>query len=726
MNWNFLMKKISLLFILSIFCFLFFTAMTPPDEGEWLLTQIGKLPISEMQKHGLVLTPEQIFSPNGTSVATAIVRLPGGTGSFISKDGLIITNHHIAWNGIQSLSSVQDDYLKNGFLAETKEKELSCSNYSASVLLSVQDVTDSILSVVNDTMSTERRSKAIQEKSRAMEKAAKGESENEFQVRDALNGNKYFMYAYEVVRDVRMVYAPPEAIGVYGGETDNWMWPRHTGDFAILRAYVAPDGKHVKYSKDNVPYHPKAFLPISSHPKQEGDFSMVIGFPGATYRYRTSSEIKLAAEETLPMTVELYQKRIDVIDAAGKKDRALEIKYAAKVRNVANYYKKFKGTLDGMKRLNLLKLREDQESAFHAFIDTKPELEAKYESVLSDIAASQRELRSFNKKQMVISQMSQAVDLIRIANRFKTYANSFKKDSTGTVKGSGEGELKDFITTAFKDIEISVDKDLFKAFLAEAAALPDLQQIQAVKKIVRDKKGDDLQKEIAEFVDDIYKESHLITAEIATSMTSKAAEDIKDDAFVKFVIALDEDALPVQEKSAKYNAEVGRLRGQWLRALMAWKGDGLYPDANSTIRFTYGTVKSFNPRDAVHYDFITGVGGIMEKETGEGDFIVPAKERQLWEKKDFGPYEDPVLHDVPVAYITDNDITGGNSGSPVINGRGELVGVAFDGNWESVVDDYIYEPNLDRCITVDSRYVLWILDKFSNAKNVLDELVIKP
>jgi hypothetical protein len=719
------MKKYTLLLLVTLGCVFLFSAMTPPDEGEWLLTQIQKLPLAEMQKHGLTLTPDQIFNPNGVCLATAIVRFPGGTGSFVSKDGLIITNHHIAWGGIQALSSVQDDYLKNGFLAETKDKELSCPSYSVSVLQSIKEVTDSILAVVKDTMSAENRSKAIQDKSRELEKAAKGETENECRVQDAYNGVKYFLYTYEVIRDVRMVYAPPEAIGVYGGETDNWVWPRHTGDFALMRAYVAPDGKHAKYSKDNVPYHPKAFLPISTKPKKEGDFSMVIGFPGQTFRYRTASEVKLAAEETLPLIVELFQKRIDIVDAATKNDRALEIMYAAKIRNVANYYKKYKGTLDGMKRLNLQKQRDELETAFHAYIDTKSELEEKYESVLSDIAAAQHDLKSFNKKSQVLGQLSQAVDMVRLANRFKGYANSFKQDSTGAMKPTGEAELKEFITTAFKDIDIRIDKEMFKAFLGEVADLPEAQQVKAVKNIVRDKKGEDRDKAIREFVDDIYRDSHLTTPEEALKLTSKSADDIKDEKFVKFVIAIDEDYIPLQAQVAKYNSQIVRLRGEWLKGLMAWKGNDIYPDANSSIRFTYGTVKRLDPRNAVHYDFITSVGGIMEKETGEGEFIVPKKERELWEKKDFGPYADPILNDVPVAYITDNDITGGNSGSPVINGNGELVGVAFDGNWEAVVDDYFYEPNLDRTIIVDSRYVLWILDKFSNAKNVLDELVIK-
>ncbi|HLX12512.1 MAG TPA: S46 family peptidase, partial [Bacteroidota bacterium] len=579
-----------------------------------------------------------------------------------------------------------------GFLAETKDKELACTNYNASVLTSIKDVTAEVLSAVNDSMTVDARARAIDEKSRKIEKDAKGTSENTCRVSDAYNGGKYFLYTFEVIRDVRMVYAPPTSIGVYGGETDNWEWPRHTGDFAIMRAYVAPDGKHAKYSKDNVPYHPKSFLPISTAPKKEGDFSMVMGFPGQTFRYRTASEIKLAYEVTLPMTVELFQKRIDIINAAGKNDRGLEIKYAAKVRNVANYYKKYKGTMDGMRRLNLLNLRQDQEAAFNAFLDSKPELKLQYGKVLPDIATAMQDLNSFNKKQLVLSQMSQAVEMVRLANRLKGFANAFKKDSASgkMVPGSSPDELRSYLADSYKDIDIRVDKELFKAFVTEGADLPEAQQIKAIKAIVKDKTGADREKVIRDFADDIYGDSHLTDTAKAAKMASESADDIRDDRFVKFVIALDEDFMPLIDHVNKYNSNIVRLRGQWLKAYMAWKGEDIYPDANSTMRFTYGTVKSFNPRDAVHYGFITSVAGIMEKETGEGEFIVPPKERQIWEKKDFGAYADPVLNDVPVAYITDNDITGGNSGSPVINGNGELVGVAFDGNWEAVVDDYLF------------------------------------
>ncbi|MFI5251593.1 MAG: S46 family peptidase [Bacteroidota bacterium] len=719
------MKKITLLLTIAVMFVLLFSAMIPPDEGEWLLTQFGKLPFDQMKKNGLTLTPDQIYNPNGTSLVNAVILLGGGTASFVSKDGLIMTNHHVAFGALQALSTVQDDYLLNGFLAATKDKELSAPSYSARIVIGIKDVTSDVLSAVKDTMTPENRAKAIREKSRAIEKTEKGETENECSVSETFSGLKYILYTFEVIRDIRVVYAPPGSIGVFGGETDNWMWPRHTGDFALLRAYVAPDGKHTKYSKDNVPYHPKVFLPISNKPYKEGSFAMIMGFPGRTFRYRTSSEIKISKEETLPMYVEQFKKRIDIIDSWGKKDRSLAIKYASKVKGLANTYKNYEGALEGMRRSNLLKIREDDETAFSKFIDTKSDLETKYESLLSDITASQRDLKTFNKKSIALSSLYSASDIARLANRFKEYANSFKKDSTGEMKGSGQNELNTYIPDLFKDTDVRVDKELLAATIRIAAELPKDQQIEAVKNIVGDKTGVELDKKIQEYIEDLYKDSHLTTPEDAQKLLSKSADDIKDDAFVKFVVALDKDNTPLIEHVSKYNAEIGKLRAQWIQARMAWKGEDMYPDANRSIRFTYGTVKGYAPRDAVHYDYITSLTGVMEKESDNEDFIVPAKLKTLWEKKDYGNYTDPTINDVPVAFLSDLDITGGNSGSPVINGNGEFMGIAFDGDWEAIVGDYYFQESLNRTISVDSRYILFTLDKFSNAKNIMDELVIK-
>ena len=720
------MNKIRLIPIILGLCILVFCGWSTMDEGMWMLTQLNKLPWTEMQKHGLALTPTEIYNPDGVSLKDAVVLLGGGTASFVSQEGLIITNHHVAFGAIQSLSSVQDDYLKDGFYAKTKMDELS-TTYSARTVISIKDVTPEVLAAVSDTMNTEVRAKAIQAKIGEIQKAMKGTSDNEYSISETYNGVKYYLFGFEVLRDVRLVYAPPTSLGNYGGEIDNWYWPRHTCDFALMRAYVGPDGKPAKYSKNNIPYKPRKFLPISIKGYDEGSFAMIMGFPGRTYRYRTSPEIQLAKDESLPLMIELFKQRMDIMESAGKKDRAVEIKFASRWRGLANTYKNFQGTLEGMKRSNLLDVRKQDETKFRAFIASKPELTSKYGTVLSDIATAYEDVKSFNRKQIVLGQILSGVDMLRLAGQFSDLANSFAKDSTGEMKPDGGklSTLKESIDNTFKNGDLAIDKEILAAVMIKAADLPSSLQIEAVKHVVGDKTGEKLVREINDYVKDLYDDSKLTTVEGCMKLLTKSADKIRDDEFVKLYDRLDKDNSPLQAHAQKFNAQIGRLRAKLLEATMAWQGPDIYPDANRTLRLTYGEIEPYNPRDAVHYNYFTTLTGVMEKETGEDPFIVPAKLRHLWEKKDFGRYVDPKLGDIPTDFLANMDITGGNSGSPVINGKGELIGLAFDGNWEAVVGDYYFQPSLNRTICVDSRFVLFVLDKFSDAQNILSEMVVQ-
>lgn len=722
------MKHIILRISIVVICIASFAHFAMRDEGMWLMTQVDKLPFQEMKKHGLELTPEQIYNANGSSLKDAVVLLGGGTGSFVSAEGLIITNHHVVFGALQSVSSVQEDYLKNGIYAHSRSEEISVPSYTANIVASIKDVTDEVLAAVNDTMSAPSRAKAIQQKISEIEKAAKGTGDLRYSVSETYNGVKYFLYGFQELTDIRLVYAPPSSIGNYGGEVDNWYWPRHTGDFGFMRAYVGPDGKPAKYSKDNVPYKPKAFLPISSKPLDEGSFAMIMGFPGRTYRYRTSAEIKLSKEETLPMMIDLFKTRMDIMDAAGKKDRGIQIKYASVWRGLANTYKNYQGSLEGMVRANILDVRQKEEKEFTDFLHSKPELDKKYGTVLSDIAKEYENLKMFNKKQIVLQQVYSSSNVFRIAQRFRTYAKSFAKDSvSGNMKSPQKSynDMKEFLSNAFKNVDLTVDKEQLAAMMLKATDLPSNQSAEAIQHIIGQRTdNNEKSKAIHDYLEDLYGDSKFTSPDGSMKMLDKSADDIMDDAMIKFIARLDADNDPLQNRSTAFTSKIGLLREKLLEGMMAWKGNDIYPDANRTLRITYGEIKPYNPRDAVHYDYETTLSGVMEKETGEDPFIVPEKLHDLWAKKDFGRWEDPKLHDVPVAFLANLDITGGNSGSPVINGKGELIGVAFDGNWESVVGDYIYQEPLNRSINVESRYVLFILDKFSNAQNILNELVI--
>ena len=710
-------KNLMLLLLCALALFLTFAGRTM-DEGMWLLDTIGKLPVSEMKKHGLELTPEQIYSANGPSLKDAIVLLGGGTSSFVSAEGLMVTNHHVAFGGIQSLSSVKEDYLKDGFWAKSREEELP-TNYTAQIVTEIKDVTPEVLSAVNDSMSAEKRAAAIRDKSREIEAAAKGSSDLTCRVSDMYNGVSYYLFTFQALTDVRLVYAPPSAIGNYGGEVDNWIWPRHTGDFSIMRAYVGPDGKPAKYSRENIPYKPKVFLPVSAAGYEEGSFAMILGFPGRTFRYREASSVELSRDESLPLTVDLYKTRMDIIDNAAKADRAVAIKYASKVRGVANTYKNYLGTLEGMRRADLLDLKKEDEEKFTAYVNSSPELSKKYGTLLSDMAKANAELKTFNQKSIYLNNLTGCADMIRLANRFRAYAQ-------GPQTEVGQAAVREAVSTTFKNFDLNVEKALLTALILKNAALPASQQVAAVQEIYGNKTGAEREEEVKEFVDDLYDETSLSTSEGCDELLTKGGEKIVKDDYLKFVAKIDAEQAPITVKTSSYNATIAALRAKYVQARLGWKkGELVYPDANRTIRFTYGQVKPFSPRDAVEDNYFTTLTGVMEKETGEDPFIVPAKLKHLWQKKDFGRYADPKTGDIPVAFIADLDITGGNSGSPVINGKGEMIGCAFDGNWEAVVGDYYFQPELNRTIAIDARYMLFVLDKYSNAQNILKEMVIR-
>jgi hypothetical protein len=696
-----------------------FTSPLIAGEGMWMLDAINKLPLASMKPNGLQLTAEQIYSANGTSLKDAIVLLGGGTSSFISADGLMMTNHHVAFAGIQSLSSVQDDYLKNGFLASSRAEELSTS-YTAQIVRDIRDVTAEVKSALSDTMTPDQRDRAIKAKSTEIEKAAKGTSDLTARVTDVYNGVKYYLFTFETLSDIRLVYAPPGAIGNYGGEVDNWMWPRHTGDFSLMRAYVGPDGKPAKYSKDNVPYHPRAFLPISTKGVSDGSFAMIMGFPGRTFRLRELTGVEVLRDDQMPATIDLYRTRIDVVEARGKLDRGVAIKYASKIRGVENTFKNYQGVLEGMRRSDIVEIKRQQEAAFLKYVNANPAMKAKYGTILDDLAKANAEVKGFARKAVFATNLSTGVDIIRVATRFKQFA---------TAPDHGEKEaaaMREFLAGLFKNYDSAVDKDLLVALILKSAELPASQQFAALKEMYGSKTGSDREKAVRNFVNDLYEDSRITTPEGCEQLLQKDPEKILKDDYIQFIIRIEPEITAVNQQSARVNAYIASLRQKYVEGLIASKQNELtYPDANRTIRFTYGVVKGFSARDAVEYKAVTTLSGVMEKETGEEPFVVPSKLKELWTKKDFGRYADPKLNDVPVAFTSDLDITGGNSGSAVINGNGELIGCAFDGNWEGVVGDYYFQDSLNRTISVDMRYVLFILDKYSNAQNILKELVIR-
>ena len=692
------------------------------EEGMWLLDAVYKLPLEQMRPHGLMLSPSRIYSPDSTSLKDAIVHLGGGTGSFISASGLIITNHHVAYGSIQALSSVQNDYLRNGFLARTRQEELSTAT-TAEIVMAMKEVTTEVLGALSDTLSPEQRSLAVQERIRAIEAAAQGDTGATHRVVEMNNGVQYYLFTTLTLRDVRLVYAPPTSIGNFGGEVDNWMWPRHTGDFTILRAYVGPDGKPAKYAADNLPFRPRQFLPISSRGVKEGDFAMVMGFPARTFRYREAAGVELARDITLPVQIDLYKTRIDIIESMAADNRAIGIKYASKVRGIANASKKYVGVLEGMRRTDLVARKRAEEEQFGRVGTGSPADRAQWSALLAEIESATDEARRVERKNQILSNLTSAVELIGIANRFLSYASLPAGFDTRPEKEITS--LREYLDRIFKNHDTQVDRAMMVAMILKSDAMPADQRIEAFQSITEGKTGEELERRVREYVEGLYGDSRLATRDGCEELMQKDQEEMLADPVVRLAAQVSKEQEPVTVATNAYATRIGQLRRRYARALADRDQAPLaYPDANRTIRLTYGTVQDLHPRDAVVLAPQTLLGGVIEKEQKTEPFIVPAALKELWQKKDFGPYADPKLGDVPVAFIADLDITGGNSGSPVINGRGELIGCAFDGNWESVVGDYLYQERYNRSINVDVRYVLFILDKFAGARNILEELVI--
>jgi hypothetical protein len=697
------------------------------EEGMWLLNAFPKLPPDRTGAHGLALDPTDIAGPDSAGLMSAVVQLGGGTGSFISRTGLILTNHHVAYGSIQSLSTLEHDYLKDGFLAHSPEEELSIAT-TAEIVLSIKDVTAEVLEAATPGLSEAERGMAIQKKMRSLESEAKGTGNLTCRVSELYQGLQYALFTSLILRDIRLVYAPPSSIGNFGGEVDNWIWPRHTGDFTILRAYVAPDGSPAKYSKDNTPFPPRRFLPISSRGIADGDFAMAIGFPGRTYRYREAAGVEYARDVELPAAILYYKIRMDAMEAATSGDRLLQIKYASKIRRLANPYKKYVGVLEGMQRADLLTAKRHDDEHLAAWIASSPERSTAYGSLLKEMRQAYDTLKDAGWKNAFFSNLN-GVELLAAAKRLLTYVEGFPKDDGGNVLPPTDDQrnaMGAYVTDLFKNFDPHVDSEVMVALMRASADLPATQRIDAFRDILDNRKGAELETRIRRFVDDLYEDTHLGTEEGCLKLLNAGADDILEDPFVLLAQQLNREQTPGTERMTAHNTAIGPLRRRYVEAWLACQNRGtVYPDANRTIRLTYGRVQDLRPRDAVELSSRTLLRGVMEKEKHEAPFVVPARLRELWDRKDFGPYAEKKTLDVPVAFIADLDITGGNSGSPVVNGRGELVGCAFDGNWESVVGDYIYQDRYNRCISVDARYVLFILDKFAGAANILKELVVK-
>ncbi|HWQ32383.1 MAG TPA: S46 family peptidase [Blastocatellia bacterium] len=704
------------------------------DEGMWLPGDIAQLPVSKLKAKGLQLNAEDIYSTTKTSLKDAVVQLSiGCTGSFVSPEGLILTNHHCAFEGVTKNSTVDSNLINNGFLAASRDKEIQLKGYAVSITQDYRDVTSEVLSAVTPAMSPEERERAINAKKAEIAKTALGDRAKEgyrTQVMDMTGGVNYYLYTYLTIRDVRLVYAPPKSIGFYGGDPDNFEWPRHAGDFAFLRAYVGADGKPADFNKDNVPFKPKKFLPVNAGGVKENEFTMIMGYPGATYRYRESYSIEFREKYQLPDSIRTLRQQIAALTEEGEHDPAAKIRNADRIFSLSNTLKAYEGAVTALRRMNLAERKRTEEAAFTKWLESNPAAKAKYGNVLPQIADLYRDLNSFYLRLSALQQISDSADLIgvlayayqRALEQEKPAAERSPLFSDARVQG-----LLAQLSASWKEMDTASEAKALAGALANADQLPREQQLPFVEQLFAGKAGAERRKAENEYARQLIENSQFRSIDnLAKALKSSLAElRAIDDPALKLAMQVMDERAPLEKRQANFNNQIVKLRPEFVRGMLEMRKGPYYPDANFTLRFTYGEIKGYKPRDAVTYDWQTSLSGVMEKDTGEEPYDVPAKLKELFKKKDFGSYVDPRLNDVPVDFLTTNDITGGNSGSPVMNGRGELIGLAFDGNYEGLGVDYAYEAPLNRTIVADIRYVLFLTEKFAGASYLFREMQIK-
>lgn len=713
------MKRLNIILLGLI---LLFSPLAKADEGMWLLPLLQKYNINTMQSMGLELTAEQIYSINNTSMKDAIVIFGGGcTGEIISSEGLLLTNHHCGYGAIQKHSSTEHDYLKNGFWAMTRDEELASPGLSVTFLVRLEDVTDQVFKPLNDKMTDEESALSIENTCNTIATNAKEGTHYSATVRSYYGGNKYYLLVYEVFNDVRMVGAPPSSIGKFGADSDNWMWPRHTGDFSMFRVYADKDNKPASYSPNNVPYKPKHHLPVSIKGVEEGDFAMIMGYPGSTQRYMTSWEVEEAQNITNSLRELIRGVRQEIILEDMLADDEVRIKYASKYSGSSNYWKFSIGQNQALKRLKVKESKEKQEKEFAKWVASKSKIEKKYGEALPLIKNSIEARGNYLYTSTYLSEaLLRGTEIISLASRAEgLYQMLTSEDQKDLQRGSER--LKQSARSFYKDYNAPTDQKVAKAmFKLFAKEVKDDFKPSIFKTIEQDYSSCD------QYIDKLFATSIFAdSVRLWAFLENPTKEALENDMAFVASQSIVEKTKSVWESMSSLNANYRKGHQLYVGGIMEMnKGEAMYPDANSTMRLTYGQVLDYYPRDGVKYNHITTLKGVMEKEDPNNwEFVVPDRLKELYNSRNYGPY---ALEngEMPVAFITNNDITGGNSGSPVINGKGELIGCAFDGNWEAMSGNIIFEKDLQRCISVDIRYILFIIDKYAGAKHLIDEMTI--
>jgi hypothetical protein len=715
------MKKLSLLLIFFILA----GSIVRSEEGMWIPLLLKKYKIEDMQKAGFKLSAEDVYSVNQACLKDAIVIFGGGcTGELISGEGLIITNHHCGYGNIQRHSTVEHDYLTNGFWAMTKAEELPNPGLSVTFLVSMEDVTEAILAGVSNSTSSVEREKIVQENIRKIQSEAIKGTAYTARVSAFFSGNQYFLFLYEAFTDVRLVGAPPSSIGKFGGETDNWIWPRHTGDFSLFRIYAGADNRPAAYSPENRPYKPKKFLQISMRGAEKGDFTMVFGYPGRTTEYIPSFAIESQVNSTIPASVDLRTKRLEIIMAAMERSPMIRIQYSAKKSGIANAWKKNQGVILGLKKVGAIERKASFETSFQKWVDSDLNRKREYGSLLLQYKEIIQAQAPYDLANTYVREAGEAAEIIGFAGRFSSLIDLALNGKTEEVEKMAN-RLKGGVGAFFRDYDAATDQKLLSAMMeAYSKGISAAFQPELLKKISLDYKGD-----FDRYAQDVFERSKLDDQEdvlqMLTGFDKRVAKNLlKDPAYLMFKSLQMLQKELIMPGLAKGQDLLPELQRKYMKAQMEMQPEKLfYPDANSTLRVTYGKVDDFTPADGIQYKHFTTLDGIMQKDNPEiYDYRVPEKLKQLYTARDFGQYSSN--NTVPVCFIASNHTSGGNSGSPVLNAEGQLIGINFDRNWEGTMSDIMYDPDLCRNISLDIRFALFIIDKFAGASHLIKEMQI--